>query len=225
MSLQTTLAADDVRAARVRRGDLDDEPSHLDRGIAWLREHGAGYGGSIALHALAVTLATFSMWATQPPGNGAGGTTPGFAASPQPKIRVAPRGSPTCQVRTPSQMGGHTAAIAAPVPQAPSRRAPTVGNPVPDVATNGQVSLDTVGVGGGGGRLGGWEGLGNGGGRGGFFGTGGDAEADTAHKIVYVIDQSGSMTDSIEYVMPRRLSHNLSMMRAVKRMFISSFPI
>ena len=71
-------------------------------------------------------------------------------------------------------------------------------NPFPDVAANGLQQLDVIGVGGGGNHIGGWEGLGNGGGRGGFFGTGGDEEGP--RKFVYIVDRSGSMTDSIDFV-------------------------
>jgi hypothetical protein len=70
-------------------------------------------------------------------------------------------------------------------------------NPFPDVADNGLQQLDVIGVGGGGHHIGGWEGLGNGG-RGGFFGAGGDEEGP--RKFVYIVDRSGSMTDSIDFV-------------------------
>jgi len=70
-------------------------------------------------------------------------------------------------------------------------------NPFPDVADNGLQQLDVIGVGGGGHHIGGWEGLGNGG-RGGFFGTGGDETGP--RKFVYIVDRSGSMTDSIDFV-------------------------
>lgn len=69
-------------------------------------------------------------------------------------------------------------------------------NPFPDVASNKMEVLEVIGVGGGGKEFGGFEGLGTGSGRGsGFFGAGGEAR-----KIVYVVDRSGSMTDSIDYV-------------------------
>jgi len=55
-------------------------------------------------------------------------------------------------------------------------------------------ALKVIGVGGGGNILGGFEGLGKGRG---FFGA---SEVEVAQKIVYVVDRSGSMTDSIDYV-------------------------
>jgi hypothetical protein len=70
-------------------------------------------------------------------------------------------------------------------------------NPFPDVAANGLNQLDVIGLGGGGHHVGGWEGLGVGG-HGGFFAVGGDEERSS--KIAYVVDRSGSMTDSIDFV-------------------------
>jgi len=73
-------------------------------------------------------------------------------------------------------------------------------NPFPDVASNNLEQLDVIGVGGGGKEIGGFEGLGSG--RGGFFGAGGGGSdiIDESAKIVYVVDRSGSMTDSIDFV-------------------------
>jgi hypothetical protein len=73
-------------------------------------------------------------------------------------------------------------------------------NPVPDVANNGLKTVEVIGVGGGGNIFGGMPGTGTGRGGGAgegvnFFGTGG-----VAKKIVFVVDHSGSMTDSIVYV-------------------------
>ena len=73
-------------------------------------------------------------------------------------------------------------------------------NPVPDVANNGLKTVEVIGVGGGGNIFGGMPGTGTGRGGGAgegvnFFGTGG-----VAKKVVFVVDHSGSMTDSIVYV-------------------------
>jgi biopolymer transport protein ExbD len=70
-------------------------------------------------------------------------------------------------------------------------------NPFPDVAGNGLSQLEVLGVGGGGGTVGGFEGLGTGGK--GFFGLSSTGGAGGG-KIVYIVDRSGSMTDSIDYV-------------------------
>jgi hypothetical protein len=69
-------------------------------------------------------------------------------------------------------------------------------NPFPGVASNNRDPVRVIGVGDGGAAFGGFEGLGTGSGRGsGLFGVGGEAS-----KIVYVVDRSGSMTSSIDYV-------------------------
>lgn len=73
-------------------------------------------------------------------------------------------------------------------------------NPVPDVANNGLKTVDVIGVGGGGMSFGGMPGLGAGRGGGAgervsFF----ESKA-VGKKIVFVVDHSGSMTDSIVYV-------------------------
>ena len=74
-------------------------------------------------------------------------------------------------------------------------------NPFPDVASNNLEQLDVIGVGGGGKEIGGFEGLGTGRG---FFGAGGGGggggDVDESARIVYVVDRSGSMTDSIDFV-------------------------
>jgi len=74
-------------------------------------------------------------------------------------------------------------------------------NPFPDVASNNLEQLDVIGVGGGGKEIGGFEGLGSGRG---FFGAGGGGggggDVDESARIVYVVDRSGSMTDSIDFV-------------------------
>ncbi|MCX5647893.1 MAG: VWA domain-containing protein [Planctomycetota bacterium] len=80
----------------------------------------------------------------------------------------------------------------------PSSLVQMIEVPVPDVASNDRDPVWVIGVGGGGAAFGGFEGLGTGPGRGsGLFGVGGDEEA---RKIVYVVDRSGSMTSSIDYV-------------------------
>ena len=75
-------------------------------------------------------------------------------------------------------------------------------NPFPDVASNRLERLEVFGVGGGGFEMGGFEGLGSGRG---FFGAGGEGAGgegvdEGPRKIVFIVDRSGSMTDSIDYV-------------------------
>jgi len=74
-------------------------------------------------------------------------------------------------------------------------------NPISDLFKNDLKPVDTIGIGGGGGRdFGGLEGWGKGrvgNGDDSWFGEGGEKN----HKnIVYIIDRSGSMTDTIMYV-------------------------
>jgi uncharacterized protein with von Willebrand factor type A (vWA) domain len=71
--------------------------------------------------------------------------------------------------------------------------------PVPDVASNNRDPVRVIGPGGGGADFGGFEGLGDGPGGCGFWGVGGKRDQE-ARKIVFVVDRSGSMTDSIDYV-------------------------
>jgi hypothetical protein len=73
-------------------------------------------------------------------------------------------------------------------------------NAMADVANNNQETVEVIGVGGGGMSMGGMAGFGTGRGGGGggdvaFFSVG-----SVAKKVVFVVDHSGSMTDSIMYV-------------------------
>lgn len=92
-------------------------------------------------------------------------------------------------------------------------------NPVPDVAANGLKTIEVIGVGGGGQALGGMPGFGTG--RGG--GAGGGAEffgvQGVAKKIVFVVDHSGSMTDSIMYV-KYELKRSIRSLRPNQQFFV-----
>jgi len=74
--------------------------------------------------------------------------------------------------------------------------------PVPDVAPNDLDPVQVIGPGGGGKDFGGFEGRGDGRGGWGFFRVRGGRRPDGGdiRKIVFVVDRSGSMTDSIDYV-------------------------
>jgi biopolymer transport protein ExbD len=76
-------------------------------------------------------------------------------------------------------------------PGASSIVRPFTENPFPDVADGNLGQLEVLGVGGGG-----FEGLGTGGK--GFFGL--SSTGGATSKIVYIVDRSGSMTDSIDFV-------------------------
>jgi len=82
---------------------------------------------------------------------------------------------------------------ALPVPSAPTILHEFSLDP-PDVADNLKAQLEILGIGGGGNKRGGMEGLGDS--RPGFYGIG-NIESGGPSKIVYIVDRSGSMTDSI----------------------------
>jgi len=91
-------------------------------------------------------------------------------------------------------------------------------NPIPDFAQNQLRPIEVIGIGAGGRDFGGIAGFGTGrgGGSGGpdFFGVGGVAE-----KIVYVVDRSGSMTDSIMYV-KYELRRSIRMLKPNQRFYV-----
>ena len=70
-------------------------------------------------------------------------------------------------------------------------------NPFIDVATNYKRTLHVIGIGSGGDRFGGFEGLDR---TGTIFAQSEEIIGEPAAKIVYVVDRSGSMTDSIDFV-------------------------
>jgi len=73
-------------------------------------------------------------------------------------------------------------------------------NLVADFGTAGlRERLGVIGIGSGGDRVGGVEGLGNGSGRG-IFRIVGDGADEPGRKIVYIVDRSGSMSDSLDFV-------------------------
>ncbi|NIA22383.1 MAG: VWA domain-containing protein [Anaerolineaceae bacterium] len=89
-------------------------------------------------------------------------------------------------------------------------------NPIPDVANNLLNPVEVIGIGGGGNDYGGLPGIGHSRGPGGagFFGVGG-----VAGKVVYVVDRSGSMTDSIMYV-KHELKRSIGELRPNQRFFV-----
>ncbi len=89
-------------------------------------------------------------------------------------------------------------------------------NPIPDVADNLMNAVDVIGVGGGGFEPGGIAGIGDSRGPGGadFFGVPG-----VAGKIVFVVDRSGSMTDSIMYV-KHELKRSIGKLKPNQQFFV-----
>jgi len=163
-----------------------EEQTSMDTVMGWLALYLPSWGTSVVLHAAVLILAAFFAWqsyAVQPPFE----YKSAVVAQSQKKTVKRPR--PENKMKDDETSRGKM------VPR-PSSLVRHMENPFPDVASNKMEVLEVIGVGGGGKDYGGLEGLGTGSGRGsGFFGAGGEAR-----KIVYVVDRSGSMTDSIDYV-------------------------
>jgi len=159
----------------------EEEETGMDTVMGWMALYLPTWGVSVFLHIAVIILAYFVVWQQQT-------VQLPFkyksAVVTDKKHEVKKRR----QLKRSSESRGHLK------PQPTSIVRQRTSNPVPDVASNRLERLNVIGVGGGGNVLGGWEGLGDG--SSGFFGTGGGV----ARKIVYVVDRSGSMTDSIMYV-------------------------
>jgi len=158
------------------------EQGAMDTAMGWLALYLPSWGTSVVIHVAVVILATFMVWqgqAVQPP----------FEY----KSEVISDTKPKTEKRQKTQQQQSRGKLK---PQPSSIVRQFTQNPFPDVASNKLEVLQVIGVGGGGKEIGGFEGLGTGGR--GFFGAGGETEI--AHRIVYVVDRSGSMTDSIDYV-------------------------
>jgi DNA-directed RNA polymerase subunit RPC12/RpoP len=161
------------------------EESGSDTVMGWLALYLPSWGTSVVLHAAVIVLAAFLSWQVYEPQKPFQYTSDVVTTSKQKTHR---RQQTKMQDAEPSR-GKLT--------PRPSSFLRNMQNPFPDVADNRMEVLEVIGVGGGGKMLGGFEGLGTGGRGSGFFGAGG---SDEANKIVYVVDRSGSMTDSIDYV-------------------------
>ena len=175
--------------SKEERQEASEEQTAMDTVMAWLALYLPSWGTSVVLHAAVVILAAFVAWqsyAVQPPFE----YKSAVVAQSQKKAVRRPR---------PQKMQDDETSRGKMIPR-PSSLVRHMENPFPDVAANKMEVLEVIGVGGGGKDLGGFEGLGTGSGRGsGFFGAGG-GEEEEVRKIVYVVDRSGSMTDSIDYV-------------------------
>jgi len=146
------------------------------------------WGTSVVLHAAVLILAAFFAWqsyAVQPPFEYKSAVV---AQSPKKTVH---------RQRLQTKMHDDEMSRGKMVPRL-SGMVRHMENPFPGVASNNRDPVRVIGVGGGGAAFGGFEGLGTGSGNGsGLFGVGGDEEAC---QIVYVVDRSGSMTNSIDYV-------------------------
>ena len=189
LSAPAAQPAPDQKAEKGKEGEEEEaeEQTSMDTVMGWLALYLPSWGTSVVLHAAVLILAAFFAWqsyAVQPPFE----YKSAVVAQTQKKTVKRPRPQ--------NKMQDDEASRGKMVPR-PSSLVRHMENPFPDVASNKMEVLEVIGVGGGGKEFGGFEGLGTGSGRGsGFFGAGGDE----ARKIVYVVDRSGSMTDSIDYV-------------------------
>ena len=157
------------------------EQAVLDVVLGWLALYLPSWGTSVVLHVAVIILAMFLVWQTRPP------------EPPLPPWKVAPLKPPLKTTVRPtlprdSQNRGEVR------PTSPVRE--FTKNPFPDVAPNNQLQLQVIGVGGAGRTIGGFDDK-ESGGTPEFIGIGTPAGTK---KIVYVVDRSGSMTDSIDYV-------------------------
>jgi phage FluMu protein Com len=160
-------------------------PSGMDTIMGWLALYLPSWGTSIVLHLSIVLLLAFMSWqvqAIQPPFE----YKSQVLETKEHKVEKRKITKDMQQTSRGRNRPGPSTSIVRQFTQ----------NPVPDVASNNMEVLQVIGVGGGGKEIGGFEGLGSGGR--GFFGAG--VEGEIAHRIVYVVDRSGSMTDSIDFV-------------------------
>jgi phage FluMu protein Com len=163
----------------------EEEQGGMDTVMGWLALYVPSWGTSVLLHVAVVILAYFMAWQTE-------ATQPPFeyksAVVQSEKHKMEKR-------QKQDQKKESSRGKLRPGPSSIVRQ--FTQNPFPDVASNKLEQLQVIGVGGGGKEIGGFEGLGQGRG---FFGVGGSGESDESAKIVYVVDRSGSMTDSIDFV-------------------------
>lgn len=164
------------------------------------------YGTSILLHAAIGLIIFFFSSGMQPDRQEPFKYSTAVVADTHPKVekkKEKSKNKEASRSRRPGQGGEASRGKLKPQISGLLRQFTT--NPFPDVASNNLNEVQVIGVGAGGKQIGGFEGLGTGSGRGtgtgggGFFGAGGDDEGE-ANKIVYIVDRSGSMTDSIDYV-------------------------
>jgi hypothetical protein len=167
-----------------QEGEEEEESQGgMDTVMGWLALYVPSWGTSVLLHVAVVILACYMAWAQESP-------PPVFEYK---SAVVSEQKHKTEKRLKQDQKLQQSRGKLRPNPTSIVRQ--FTQNPFPDVASNKLEQLEVIGVGGGGKEIGGFEGLGQGGR--GFFGAGGD---DEAAKIVYVVDRSGSMTDSIDFV-------------------------
>ena len=167
-------------------GGADDEGTETV--LDWLALYMPSWGTSVVMHAAVLILVAFVAWQTHaetliPDVRGKILLAKMYQTDPRPEVPQATGdGRESRGLATPGQ----------------SSLARMMEVPVPDVASSDRDLVQVAGLGGGGREFGGKEGRGNRAGWG-FWGVGTRRDQE-ARKIVFVVDRSGSMTDSIDYV-------------------------
>jgi len=196
-----------VRGTDAAGQDLNEEAN--DSVIGWLALYLPSWGTSLLMHAAVLLLVAF--FSAMPAGAGAVPFKYYSGVVEVPRHVIEKKGTPSEKARQsrskrPGEGGEASRGLKTPEISGLLRQFTT--NPIPDVASNNLNEVQVIGFTAGGKELGGFEGSGPGSGRGTGDGTGGfwnvpltpiGWEGD-ARKIVYVVDRSGSMTDSIDYV-------------------------
>jgi len=182
--------AEPVTSATPEAAAAEEAPPEEEGGMGavmnWMALYLPSWGSSVVLHAAAFILAAFLAWQPTVAQEEFKYTTGVVTTAPK---TVEQRKKPEDK----RQSRGHLK------PQPSTFAQQFTTNPFPDVASNNLDTVKVIGVGAGGSKVGGFEGLGNGPGGGGgdnFFG----APSEEAQKIVYIVDRSGSMSDSLIYV-------------------------
>lgn len=184
-----------------------EEESTGDTVIAFLGTYLPSWGTSVMLHLALILVALMATWVSSKPPEEVEYQTETVRVEKKKLIRKMDKSAPKSRTTRRAQSK-----------QVSSFVFKTSDQPIPDVAPNKLQPVEVIGVGGGGRNLGGLSGFGTGrgGGAGGqdFFGVGGVAD-----KIVYVVDRSGSMTDSIMYV-KYELRRSIRMLKPNQRFFV-----
>jgi hypothetical protein len=168
-------------------------PTGMDNVMGWLALYLPSWGTSFLLHVAVVIMMAFMAWQVEvsqpPPFEYRSAVVPTNIPPPEKKPDAKkddPKKNQTQSGRGKGRPGPSTILHL------------ETDNPVPDLTDNRTGSrLNVLGVGGGGDKIGGYGGLGTGGARAQFMTI--NATPDV-HKIVYVCDRSGSMTDSMDYL-------------------------
>ena len=195
-------------AAPGQEGELEpEEETTGDQIVAFMATYLPSWGTSVVLHLAMILVALMATWVATKKPEDAEYQAQTVIKEKKKIIRKMERSAPKSR----TTRKAHSKQVSAFV----FKRSK---NPIPDVARNKLRPIEVIGIGGGGRDFGGIAGFGDsrGGGAGGpeFFGVGGVAE-----KVVYVVDRSGSMTDSIMYV-KYELRRSLRMLKPNQRFYV-----